>query len=146
MSSFSDKMAHLSLSGILQQINGLTATQKRYYLAFLVSLLGSSCLLKTFWHVFVVPKELRHIPRVHTLLWFWSIVRGDSHDVRTKKLMMPLMNQYGLCLKYILGRWTLTVGDPTLLQALLKDIETYPKEQVTMDPVSLYQVVYKSEG
>lgn len=138
-SIISNKMAYISWEPILYQLARLTAAQKRYYVTILISLVGSSCFLKVFWRVFVVPKELRHIPRVHALSWFWSIIRGDSHDIRTKKLMLPLMNQYGLCLKYILGRWTLTVGDPILLQTLLKDVETYPKEQVAMDPVRLYK-------
>ncbi|RCI04939.1 cytochrome P450-dit2 [Rhizopus stolonifer] len=112
----------------------LTVVQRRRYLALLVSLASCSYIVKTFWRAFVVPKALRHLPKVNTLSWFWSVIKGESHDVRVKKLMMPHMNEHGLCLKYILGRWTLTVGDPILLQKLLKDIDTYPKEQISMDP------------
>jgi hypothetical protein len=110
-------------------------TNKKY-LAVLFSILSTSYLVKTFWCAFVVPKELSHIPKVNTVGWFWSVLTGESNDTRIKKLMLPMMNEHGLCLKYIMGRWVLTVGDPILLQQLLKDVETYPKEQITMSPVS----------
>lgn len=106
------------------------------YMALILSVLSTSYLVKTFWRALVVPKELAHIPKVDTIGWFWSVITGESNDTRIQKLMLPLMNQYGLCLKYIMGRWVLTVGDPHLLQQLLKDVETYPKEQVNMSPVS----------
>ncbi|CEP06874.1 hypothetical protein [Parasitella parasitica] len=108
--------------------------KKKLYWSIILSLLGTSYVVKSFWRVFVVPKHLAHIPKVNSLPWFWSIIKGESHDVRMKKLMLPTINQYGLCLKYILGRWTLTVGDPILLQMLLKDVYTYPKEKISMDP------------
>lgn len=35
----------------------------------------------------------------------------------------------------MIGRWTVTVGDPVLLQAMLKDVETFPKAQhINLDP------------
>ncbi|KAL0140400.1 cytochrome P450 [Mucor lusitanicus] len=106
----------------------------KLYWSLLLSLLGTSYMIKSFWRMMVVPKHLAHIPKVSSLPWFWSILKGESHDVRMKKLMLPTINEHGLCLKYILGRWTVTVGDPILLQILLKDVYTFPKEQVSMDP------------
>ncbi|EPB83718.1 hypothetical protein HMPREF1544_09512 [Mucor circinelloides 1006PhL] len=106
----------------------------KLYWGVILSLLGTSYMVKSFWRMMVVPKHLAHIPKVSSLPWFWSILKGESHDVRMKKLMLPTINEYGLCLKYILGRWTVTVGDPILLQVLLKDVYTFPKEQVSMDP------------
>ncbi|KAI9487371.1 MAG: hypothetical protein EXX96DRAFT_75205, partial [Benjaminiella poitrasii] len=121
-------------STIFDRIPSELLSNKRYYLTLFLSVIGSSYFMKSVWKALVVPKHLRHIPKVSTIPWLLSILRGDSHDVRVKKLMLPLMNQHGLCLKYIMGRWVLTVGDPRLLQLLLKDVYTYPKEQVTMDP------------
>lgn len=111
----------------------------KLYWSVILSLLGTSYMVKSFWRMMVVPKHLAHIPKVSSLPWFWSILKGESHDVRMKKLMLPTINEYGLCLKYILGRWTVTVGDPILLQVLLKDVYTFPKEQVSMDPVSRHR-------
>lgn len=115
-----------------------TTDKNKLYWSIILSAVGTSYVVKSFWRVFVVPKHLAHIPKVNSLPWFWSILKGESHDVRMKKLMLPTINQYGLCLKYILGRWTLTVGDPILLQILLKDVYTYPKEKISMDPVSIH--------
>lgn len=112
--------------------------RNKFYWSIVLSAVGTSYVVKSFWRVFVVPKHLAHIPKVNSLPWFWSILKGESHDVRMKKLMLPTINQYGLCLKYILGRWTLTVGDPILLQILLKDVYTFPKEQISMDPVRIH--------
>ncbi|GAA5805405.1 hypothetical protein HPULCUR_010921 [Helicostylum pulchrum] len=100
----------------------------------IASVLGTCWTIKSFWRVFVVPSELAHIPKVNTIGWFWSVVMGESYDKRMQRLMLPIMNEHGLCLKYIMGRRNLTVGDPELLQILLKDVDTYPKEQVTMSP------------
>lgn len=37
----------------------------------------------------------------------------------------------------MMGRWTVSVGDPILLQTVLKDVETFPKEEnVSFDPVT----------
>ncbi|KAI7898138.1 uncharacterized protein BX663DRAFT_421181, partial [Cokeromyces recurvatus] len=70
-----------------------------HYLTLLLSILGGSYLIKAFWKAVVVPNHLRHIPKVDTIPWFLSIIKGDSHDIRVKKLMLPLINQHGLCLK-----------------------------------------------
>lgn len=134
--SFGTTSDPTNLSKLLSVIATADGSKKRLYWSVILSLLGAGYMVKSFWRMFVVPKHLAHIPKVNSLPWFWSILKGESHDVRMKKLMLPTINQYGLCLKYILGRWTLTVGDPVLLQILLKDVYTYPKEQVSMDPVS----------
>lgn len=122
------------MSAVISKLFNTTKSIESKYLTLFASILGTSYLVKTFWRAFVVPQPLRHIPKVSTIGWFWSVIIGESHDTRIKKLMLPLMNEYGLCLKYIMGRWVVTVGDPTLLQQLLKDVETYPKEQVSMSP------------
>lgn len=84
---------------------------------------------------FVVPRNLRHLPKVSTVEWFLSVLRGESSDVRSERLVLPLIQKHGLCLKYMIGRWTVTVGDPVLLQAMLKDVETFPKAQhINLDP------------
>ncbi|RCI03661.1 cytochrome P450-dit2 [Rhizopus stolonifer] len=98
------------------------------------SALAGSALYRKLIHIFFAPRALRHIPKVNTFQWFWSILIGESHDVRVKKLVLPIMNQHGLCLKYIMGHWSLTVADPQYLQVLLKDMETFPKIQMAMDP------------
>ncbi|CEI87192.1 hypothetical protein RMCBS344292_01611 [Rhizopus microsporus] len=107
---------------------------KRQLYALTLSAFIGSVLVRKLVQAIIVPKHLRHIPKVNTLQWFWSVVIGESHDVRTRRLMLPLMNKHGLCLKYAMGTWALTVADPVYLQMLLKDIETFPKLQVTMDP------------
>jgi hypothetical protein len=112
--------------------------------ALTLSAFIGSVLVRRLVQAIIVPKHLRHIPKVNTLKWFWSVVIGESHDVRTRRLMLPLMNKHGLCLKYIMGTWALTVADPVYLQMLLKDIETFPKLQVTMDPVRI--LTDKKEG
>ncbi|CEG83885.1 hypothetical protein RMATCC62417_17751 [Rhizopus microsporus] len=107
---------------------------KRQLYALTLSAFIGSVLVRKLVQAIIVPKHLRHIPKVSTLQWLWSVVIGESHDVRTRRLMLPLMNKHGLCLKYVMGTWALTVADPVYLQMLLKDIETFPKLQVTMDP------------
>ncbi|KAI9484646.1 cytochrome P450 [Zychaea mexicana] len=83
----------------------------------------------------VVPPRLWHLPRVSSIAWFWSIIKGESVDVRSERLLMSLMDEHGLCLKYQMGRWTVTVGDPTLLQEVLKDVRTFPKQvNASLDP------------
>ncbi|KAG1316786.1 hypothetical protein G6F62_013282 [Rhizopus arrhizus] len=101
----------------------------------LASILTSSILYQKVSNAIFVPKQLQHIPKVNTLQWFWSVLIGESHDVRVKRLVLPIMNKYGLCLKYVMGNWTLTVADPHYLQMLLKDMKSFPKIQVAMDPV-----------
>ncbi|KAI9360185.1 hypothetical protein BD770DRAFT_318904 [Pilaira anomala] len=102
----------------------------------IASVFGTTCwIVKSLWRVFIVPTQLAHIPKVNTFDWFWSVARGESHDIRMKRLVMPLIEKHGLCLKYVMGKWILTVGDPVLLQTLLKDIEAYPKEPAVMSPV-----------
>ncbi|KAG1139925.1 hypothetical protein G6F37_008607 [Rhizopus arrhizus] len=100
----------------------------------LASILTSSILYQKLSNAIFVPKQLQHIPKVNTLQWFWSVLIGESHDVRVKRLVLPIMNKYGLCLKYVMGNWTLTVADPHYLQMLLKDVKSFPKIQVAMDP------------
>ncbi|KAI8150286.1 hypothetical protein BJV82DRAFT_662368 [Fennellomyces sp. T-0311] len=83
----------------------------------------------------LVPRKLRHLPRVNSVDLLWSHLKGDSVDVRSEQLLMGLMKEHGLCLKYMMGRWTLTVGDPLLLQTLLRDPKTFPKEvNASLDP------------
>ena len=90
----------------------------------------------------LVPYQLWHIPRVNTIDWFWSSMKGESADVRSERLLMPLMNEHGLCTKYMMGRWTVTIGDPILLQQMLKDSKTFPKEvNASLDPVSFFYQV-----
>ncbi|KAK4522108.1 Fe-S cluster-binding ribosome biosynthesis protein [Mucor velutinosus] len=129
--SFSSINDAINLVKLLPMVNDKNS--KLFWSATL-SLLGTCYMVKSFWRMMVAPKHLAHIPKVNSLPWFWSILKGESHDVRMKKLMLPTINEHGLCLKYILGRWTVTVGDPILLQVLLKDVYTFPKEQVSMDP------------
>ncbi|KAI9278007.1 cytochrome P450 [Sporodiniella umbellata] len=100
----------------------------------LVSIWASGYVYRKLAPVFFVPRALSHLPKVNTLRWFWSVLIGESHDVRSQKLVMPLMNQHGLCLKYLMGRWSLTVAEPRYLQVLLKDMETFPKLKIAMDP------------
>lgn len=126
------------MSVLWNHIQDLQVAKRRQYLILLASVLGSSYMLKKLWRALVVPKNLRHIPRVNTLKWFWSVMIGENYDVRVHKLILPLMNEHGLCLKYALGTWQLTVGDPQLLQTLLRDMERFPKIQVSMDPVSIF--------
>ncbi|ORE01264.1 cytochrome P450 [Rhizopus microsporus var. microsporus] len=102
---------------------------KRQLYALTLSAFIGSVLVRKLVQAIIVPKHLRHIPKVNTLQWFWSVVIGESHDVRTRRLMLPLMNKHGLCLKYVMGTWALTVADPVYLQMLLKDIEMFPKLQ-----------------
>lgn len=109
---------------------------RRKYVAIIASILGTSLIVKSFWRALVVPRPLRHLPKVSTIGWFLSVIKGESYDTRIKKLVLPMMDKHGLCLKYIMGRWLVAVGDPVLLQQILKDVETYPKEQVSMSPVS----------
>ncbi|KAI7851853.1 hypothetical protein BDC45DRAFT_428683, partial [Circinella umbellata] len=47
----------------------------------------------------IVPYRLWHIPRVNTISWFWSSLKGESADVRSEKLLMSLMAEHGLCTK-----------------------------------------------
>jgi hypothetical protein len=124
------------MSILWNYIQDLQFIKRRQYLVLLISLLGSSFILRKLWHALVVPKNLRHIPRVNTVKWFWSVIVGENYDIRVHKLVLPLMNEHGLCLKYALGSWQLNVGDPQLLQILLRDVEKFPKIQVIMDPVS----------
>lgn len=114
-----------------------SSADRKKYIAIVASILGISYIVKTFWRAFVVPRSLRHIPKVSTIDWFLSVIKGESYDTRIKRLVLPMMNEHGLCLKYIMGRWLVAVGDPVLLQQILKDVETYPKEQVSMSPVSV---------
>lgn len=137
--TFSSITDAIHLSKLLPVVN---EKNSKLYWSAIVSLLGTAYMVKSFWRMMVVPKHLAHIPKVSSLPWFWSILKGESHDVRMKKLMLPIINEHGLCLKYILGRWTVTVGDPILLQILLKDVYTFPKEQVSMDPVSISTDVF----
>ncbi|KAI9266245.1 hypothetical protein EDC94DRAFT_486221, partial [Helicostylum pulchrum] len=65
----------------------------------IASVLGTCWTIKSFWRVFVVPSELAHIPKVNTIGWFWSVVMGESYDKRMQRLMLPIMNEHGLCLK-----------------------------------------------
>ncbi|KAI8969265.1 hypothetical protein BDF20DRAFT_801870, partial [Mycotypha africana] len=70
-----------------------------YFLSILCSVFAGSYVVRSLWKALVVPKHLRHIPKVNSLRWFWSIMIGESHDVRIKKLMLPLIAEHGLCLK-----------------------------------------------
>lgn len=88
------------------------------------------------FNAILVPRQLRHLPKASTIGWFWSVLKGESADVRCDRLLMPQMQDHGLCLKYTMGRWTVAVGDPILLQAVLRDVATFPKEEnVSLDPV-----------
>ncbi|KAI9264061.1 hypothetical protein BDA99DRAFT_416165, partial [Phascolomyces articulosus] len=49
--------------------------------------------------IIIVPLPMWHIPRVSTIDWFWSIIKGESVDMRSKRLLMSLMDKHGLCSK-----------------------------------------------
>ena len=84
----------------------------------------------------LIPRQLSHLPCVNSVDLFWSHVTGESADLRSQRLLLKLMTEHGLCIKYMMGRWTVTVGDPLLLQHLLRDPKTFPKEvNASLDPV-----------
>ncbi|CDH60345.1 cytochrome p450 [Lichtheimia corymbifera JMRC:FSU:9682] len=100
-----------------------------------VALIVAGTITYRLFNAILVPRQLRHLPKASTIGWFWSVLKGESADVRCDRLLMPQMQEHGLCLKYTMGRWTVAVGDPILLQAVLRDVATFPKEEnVSLDP------------
>ncbi|KAI8391075.1 uncharacterized protein BYT42DRAFT_181187 [Radiomyces spectabilis] len=100
-----------------------------------VSVISALSVLQRIYSTLRVPKQLRHLPKVSTFGWFLSVFRGDPADIRLTQWVMPTVEQHGICLKYYLGRWTVTVGDPLLLQAMLKNVNAFPKEdKARLDP------------
>ena len=110
------------------------AWRRRWVLKMAILTVISVSVLRRLLAMFVVPRSLRHLPKVSTLAWFWSVLCGESADVRMR-LLMPAMAKHGLCLKYLMGSWTVGVGDPILLQQILKDVDAFPKyTSKTLDP------------
>lgn len=63
-------------------------------------------------HLFAVPKNLRHIPRVPVIPTLLSFARGEVEDVRIKKLLLPYANKgEPAVLVYALGRWIVHILD-----------------------------------
>ncbi|KAJ7824618.1 cytochrome P450 [Mycena olivaceomarginata] len=92
-------------------------------------------------HLFAVPKNLRHIPRVPVIPTLLSFARGEVEDVRIKKLLLPYANKgEPAVLVYALGRWIVHILDRKIAKDLSADIITYPKE-VPPDGLLLWRFV-----
>lgn len=59
---------------------------------------------------FLVPKKLRHLPRVSIVKLLLSYARGEPDDIRAQRLLMPFSEKgHDLVLVWALGRWIVHV-------------------------------------
>ena len=72
------------------------------------------CILSTIIlarRLFVVPLELRHLPRVPVLPLLWSYAKGEPEDKRLRRLVLPFAGNEEIVLVWALGRWMIHVLD-----------------------------------
>lgn len=88
------------------------------------------------YRVFVPPKRLRQIPRPSQYDWMKSLMQKTSPSDRARQLLIPLIEEHGLCLKYQFGEWLILIADYDKLKPFLKDTTTFPKRQLAFNSVS----------
>ena len=83
-----------------------------------ISLVSVSCVLGLLAVVvirslFVVPAELRHLPRVPILKLLWSYLRVEEENKRLRRLVLPFANEKKeeIVLVWALGRWMVHILD-----------------------------------
>ncbi|KAI0083059.1 cytochrome P450 [Irpex rosettiformis] len=80
--------------------------------------------------LFVVPHDLRHLPRVPVLPLLWSYSRGEPEDKRLRRLVLPFANEMGeeIVLVWALGRWMVHILDHKVGYDVFANIDLFPKE------------------
>jgi hypothetical protein len=90
---------------------------------------------KSVYRVFVPPKKLRHFPRPSQYDWMKLLIEKSSPSDRARKLLIPLIEEHGLCLKYQHGEWIILIADYDKLKLFLKDTTAFPKKQLSFNSV-----------
>ncbi|KAG2181485.1 hypothetical protein INT44_008298 [Umbelopsis vinacea] len=83
---------------------------------------------RTVYNIFIPPRKLRHIPRASSSAMILSMMKGSSPSERAREIVMPIIEEHGICLKYQLGKWTVIIADYDELKPFLKNINTFPKK------------------
>jgi hypothetical protein len=67
-----------------------------------------------------IPKQLRHIPAVPYWKYMKSALSSESADVRTQKLVLPVLarSPNGVYLRPYRGGWTVCVAGPAAIKSL----------------------------
>ncbi|KAF3398595.1 Cytochrome P450 4c21 [Penicillium rolfsii] len=130
MSEFPFRSLYLSKAGACtgnMLIRGNLTFSEVLFLFIITSLLAVT--VSKISRAFLVPKQLRHLPRVSILKLLLSYARGEPDDFRAQKLLMPFSEQgHGLVLVWALGRWIVHVLSHDLASDLFTDIDRFPKE------------------
>lgn len=78
-----------------------------------------------------VPPQLRHIPHVGYFSIILSVLKRETLDERTQRLIMPKLSSTGS--KFYLSRfpvsWTVYTIDPVAVKTILMKTEQFPKTQ-----------------
>ncbi|KAG2187286.1 hypothetical protein INT44_004971 [Umbelopsis vinacea] len=78
-----------------------------------------------------VPKNLRHIPAVPFWPYMRSLLSGEGIDIRTRKIILPVLakSPNGLYLRPNQRGWSVGVAAPLAMKTLFLRIGDYPKDQ-----------------
>ncbi|CAO3681720.1 unnamed protein product [Umbelopsis ramanniana] len=92
------------------------------------------------YRVVHVPKKLRHIPAVPFWPYMRSVLSGEGIDVRTRKVILPVLakSPNGLYLRPNQRGWSVGVAAPSAMKTLFLRIGDYPKDaKLLRNPHSL---------
>ncbi|KAI9285819.1 cytochrome P450 [Umbelopsis sp. AD052] len=78
-----------------------------------------------------VPKQLRHIPAVPYWKYMRSALSSESADVRTQKIVLPVLarSRNGVYLRPYRGGWTVCVAGPAAVKSLFIRKDDFPKHE-----------------
>ncbi|TFY60465.1 hypothetical protein EVG20_g7409 [Dentipellis fragilis] len=113
--------------------------------SFMGSFLACGFLVALLRQFFLVPSELRHLPRVSVPRLLLSYLTGEVENERLRRLVLPFASERGegVVLVWALGRWMVHILDPNLARIMSDNIDLFPKE-APPDDLMLWRLVGRS--
>ncbi|KAL1918888.1 uncharacterized protein VTP21DRAFT_2269 [Calcarisporiella thermophila] len=78
-------------------------------------------------HIFIPSSHLRGIPKVPTLSFLLSILKGNPFEESCKKIIWPIIEKKGMASVWFLGRWGVFLSDPSDIKYFLSHTSDIPK-------------------
>ncbi|KAL1925790.1 uncharacterized protein VTP21DRAFT_673 [Calcarisporiella thermophila] len=96
--------------------------------ALTIALMLGIAAIRTLINMFLPPAHLRHLPKIPTFAFMFSIIRSEGNDSREKRILLPILDKKGMATIWFNGTWSVLLSDPAYVKTFMTNADTIPKD------------------